>query len=841
VLFSKLLPARKSRIKQRRQFRIELLESRRVMATLPYGALPEDTAEFMLGSVVVTPVFFESDGSLDDDSETWSEDLIAQTLDKIEEATDWWVQTLANLNTVHELSFTIDTTFANSPVPTPYEPIARRSNDYSKYVTDFLQSQGATTQDLQTEMFKFNNAQREKFGTDWSFTMIVVNSYNQGDGQFAPGGSFSRAFAFPGGLFMVVPSSRPASTFAHEAGHIFWARDEYGGSGSSGTYNGRRGYYNSQNTNAVDLNPNPNFQQLPSIMSSQDKLQTAWEQHISAPATLAQVGWQDSDGDGIFDVLDVPLRLNGHGYFDTASSRYIFKGSAQVDTLPNLNSSGYRSDITINKVRQIEYRFADTDAWQLYSSPNSYTADLDMSVLVPSGATEIQIRARDSQSTVTSMIFEGRLERADATVAAGINGSVWIDANKNGLRDVGEFGQSGWTVALVDNAGLPVQLRKQIEPNTLPDGHVGSSSINGAILVGGGSSTDGRIGVLVDPESTNGNKIFSVYSIASQSFASTFNSSGRQFQANFVADTTTVSLDAIGVGSSSYGRIEAYNSSGQLLSRYTTSKLIAGQVETMKVSSAGNDIAYVIASGAAQTSVKFDNLRHGPEASVLTGTHGHYYFPSLPAGAYNVRLSPLSGFSHLSQAGGTVQANVSTNIATTDIDFGAVASSSPWQNPGNRLDVNNNQLITATDALLIINLLNDGGGRSLEGSSLATFPYIDVNGDKRLSATDALLVINFLNDRNPSSEGEAQLGGGSSPGPGDNSHDSGRWAEGESAEGQVFVGPQSLSSLAAAAPTCSFSWHYDLNTAPFPDFDLSTGSEEDDLLELLSKARLTAI
>ena len=31
---------------------------------------------------------------------------------------------------------------------------------------------------------------------------------------------------------MIVPAGRPASTFAHEIGHMFWARDEYPGGGS---------------------------------------------------------------------------------------------------------------------------------------------------------------------------------------------------------------------------------------------------------------------------------------------------------------------------------------------------------------------------------------------------------------------------------------------------------------------------------------------------------------------------------------------------------------------------------------------------------------------------------
>lgn len=721
---------------------------------MAFGALPQDTAEFMLGSVVVTPVFFESNGKIDASTENWNPQHIQETLGKITQATDWWVQTLANLNTVHQLSFTIDTTFASNPFETAYEPINRRSNDYDKYVSEFLKSQGYNSADIATEMLRFNNAQRVKFGTDWAFTMIVVNSQNQGDGQFAPGGTFNRAFAFAGGLFMVVPSTRPASTFAHESGHIFWARDEYAGAGVSGRYHERRGYYNSRNENAVDMNPNPNFIQQPSIMAAETVLDTAWAQRISAPATLAQIGWRDSDGDGIFDVLDVPLELTGTGFFDLGTGKYRFQGNAKVQTLPNLNSEGYRSDITINKIGEIEYRFGN-GPWQRYSQPGTYEAALDLEITIPNGATEIQIRARDPLSTVTSNVFRGRLSRADATEGAGINGFLWLDSNKNGLRDVGEYGQAGWTVSLVDNSGQPLQLSRQIEPNTMADGPVGSNAINGVILGSVGDGTDGRAGVIVDP-ALPGNKIFAPFSISTQSFVPTWTSSGRRFQATFVAETTTVSIDAIGTSSASYGRLEAYNSSGQLVGRYTTKALGVGQTETMTVSRGVGDISYVIASATALTTVKLDNLRYGARSSIQSDALGRYYFPALPAGTYQVKATPAAGWSASAPGSGQLQATVLPNTSTRDIDFGFVQSGSLWQNPRDQLDVNDSELITPTDALLIINLLNDGRGGVLAGSGIPLFPYIDVSGDGNLTPTDALLVINYLNSR--------PVGSGESPG-----------------------------------------------------------------------------
>jgi hypothetical protein len=217
-----------------RRLSVETLETRRVMAGLPYGAMEQDTAEFMLGKVAVTPVFLESNGQLDASTENWTPGLIQSTLQTVKTGVDWWVDLLATKQSVHTLEFVIDPTYATTPVATRYEPISRVSNDYNLWTEEFLQGVGFNaSSNLETNMRAFNNAQRQKLGTDWAYTIFVVNSSNDPDGQFAPGSSFSRAFAFAGGLFLISPSGRPASTFAHETGHMFWAKDEYAGGASS--------------------------------------------------------------------------------------------------------------------------------------------------------------------------------------------------------------------------------------------------------------------------------------------------------------------------------------------------------------------------------------------------------------------------------------------------------------------------------------------------------------------------------------------------------------------------------------------------------------------------------
>ena len=130
-------------------------------------------------------------------------------------------------------------------------------------------------------------------------------------------------------------------------------------------------------------------------MSAGSTLQTAYDTVVTADATLAQIGWKDSDHDGIFDVLDVPFSLEGTGRFDEATGIYRFVGHSTVQTLANRNSSGTQNDITLNKIGKIEYRI-NNGPWTTYATPNQYVVDIDMSI--PLGTTNsgtIEIRSEE--------------------------------------------------------------------------------------------------------------------------------------------------------------------------------------------------------------------------------------------------------------------------------------------------------------------------------------------------------------------------------------------------------------------------------------------------------------
>ena len=750
----KLGLARRAIRRPSRRLTLERLESRSLFAGLPFGAAPEDTGEFMLGRIAVTPVFLESTGQIDPNTENWTPAQKTTVLNNIQSGLDWWKQLLATKSTIQSLDFVIDTTYVDTPAPTPFEPISRISNAYSDWVSQFLVDRGfSQSSQLDTNMRAFNHSQRVKLSTDWSFTIFVVNSQNDGDGNFAPGGSFDRAFSFAGGLFQIVPSTRPASTFTHETGHMFWARDEYiGGS----NYFQKRGYYNSQNTNAIDLNPAPSFVQVDSIMSSGGALDRAFQNVTTSDATLAQIGWVDSDNDGIFDVLDVPLKLEGLGQLNSTGTTYSFVGRAVVQTLPNVNSSGLQNDITINRIGRIEYRFNGGN-WQTITTPNDYQVELNLSIPVPAGTTgAIEIRAIESSIGITSNVFGGTLgPTRDTASVPGIQGFAWSDFNRDGKWQSTETGIANARVRLVDNNRQPLVLQSRIEPDNFSVGSIASNQ-NGVLIEAIGEDTNGTVGVFTDSSATTGSKVFRPFSTSQLAFVDTFRGDQQQLRITFAQPTTSVAIDAIAGGDNTIARLDAYSSNGKLIRRFQSEALNTGGTVTMRVGSDVADIAFVIARGIRNSKIKLDNLVIGPATETKTSVNGSYDLPGIPTGTYQIEITPQSptydfvqpstGLRSLAIVAGTVNAHE---------DFSLRPAVSPWQNQVQRQDVNNDGLVSALDVLVTINEINRNGARPLENSGVVSPPFYDVDGNRNIEALDVLIVINFINSTQGNGEGES--------------------------------------------------------------------------------------
>lgn len=388
---------------RKRPLYAEGLEARQLLSSVPFGAAAQDTAEFLLGDVNVNVVFLESNGAIDADTEQWNEELATGVKGRIEEGLQWWTDTLALHSDKHYLNFNVDYTYADDPVEVSYEPISRGSQAFTLWIEEFFRATDTpSSPGFTTEIRNFNHQTRIENDANWSFTIFVVNADNDPNDRFgdanAQGTVFQRAFAYPGGQFIVMPHSRPAGTVAHEVGHMFWAFDEYSNSDS---YSSRRGYYATQNTNAYSGNPDTS-QREPSIMAS---VSSPFANHQISQSARETIGWRDSDGDGIFDVLDVDHTLDANVTYDAITNAVSIAGTSSINTLANQNPAGFQNDITINRITSLQYRI-DGGEWIDLTATDGYTVDINSTLEdVPANASVIEFQTIDDRIGVTSNVL----------------------------------------------------------------------------------------------------------------------------------------------------------------------------------------------------------------------------------------------------------------------------------------------------------------------------------------------------------------------------------------------------------------------------------------------------
>ncbi len=347
------------------------------------------TSEYFIGRVAVGIVLPESDGSIDPSTEDWTEAERTLVLSEITAALDWW----AAREPSARLTFVYDDG-AVAPVPTSYEPISRQYTDQALWITEVMTRKGYSGASYFDQVRSYNNAMRETYDTDWAFTVFVVDSASDGDNRFSDG---FFAYAYLGGPFTVMtygnngygPNSMDAVA-AHEIGHIFLALDQYYTAYQPCTR--QAGYLGVESQNSQYGSCTSN---APSIMRGRLE-----PYQLPAVDTYArgQLGWRDSDGDGILDPLDTTLSVTSADYVTSPEQPNVltFTGSVQDDPYP----SPLRRSSVINTIEQVQYRVAGgawTDAQPSDGAFNTYMEAFTFTTPpLPSGDLAVDLRVRDS-------------------------------------------------------------------------------------------------------------------------------------------------------------------------------------------------------------------------------------------------------------------------------------------------------------------------------------------------------------------------------------------------------------------------------------------------------------
>ncbi|MDQ1317866.1 MAG: hypothetical protein QG588_1521, partial [Candidatus Poribacteria bacterium] len=402
----------------------------------PYGATSTDTSEYMLGKTAVGIILTKSNGNVDPSTENWTTNEENNVVSEIQEGLNWWANT-ANRMIGVELTFVYD---IHLRVPTKYEPINRPKSDEGLWITDAMNFLGYTSGGYFNMIDQYCNAIRDLYDTDWAYTIFVADSSADADGKFSDG---SFAYAYVGGPFTQMTYgndgwgiSRMDQVIAHETGHIYYAFDEYTESNCNKT--ATRGYLNVPNTNCrsgINCIMNAN--------STVDPCQY----------TMGQIGLRDTDGDGIADILDVSpdSTLNPYSPDPTSDDTPTYTGSAIVVALTNMNPSGLKHNITLNKIANVQYR-VDGGAWTnaiptdgIYNGASEAFAFTTSTL--SSGTHTIEVRAIDSSGNIETSYSSDQLTIINSPVISKVAPSSGTTSGGTSVTITGtDFGISQGTV-----------------------------------------------------------------------------------------------------------------------------------------------------------------------------------------------------------------------------------------------------------------------------------------------------------------------------------------------------------------------------------------------------------
>jgi hypothetical protein len=333
-----------------------LVHDRSGLPLLPPGSNFYDTSEFMLGKVAIAFILPESDGSIDASVEDWTQAELDTVTAEVLAGLEWWVDRAK----WRDLSF--HPVFRYS-VPTGYEPITRTSYDEMLWVTDALANLGYGDSAYPLNIYEYANDLRDSLQTDWAVVAFIVDSSNDADGLFANGVA---AYSYIGGPNLIMSYKNGNAGIGlmdwvttHELTHSFYAWDEY--HEMSPPCTASTGYFDVENQNSISpygpggcaINVTRCIMRL-----------SAAPNNVPCYYTKGQIGWWDSDGDSIPDLLDTFPETVLFPYTPDPCSTVTptYTGTARVVPVSNRNRQGEGNDITLERITAVEFR-VDGSAW----------------------------------------------------------------------------------------------------------------------------------------------------------------------------------------------------------------------------------------------------------------------------------------------------------------------------------------------------------------------------------------------------------------------------------------------------------------------------------------------
>lgn len=404
------------------------------------------TSAFLAGKVAIGVVAIESSTSSIPNQENWTADELKEVHQEIRAGLQKWID-WKPANT--PLEFVVDVNkdgYADDPsvsdgitdgnksnfyAEVPYEPITYASGAYDIWTSGALTALGYTAEPtVELTAYKYAQDLRQRNNADWAFVLFVVDSSNDNDST--PG-------AFTNGQYMISRTFGPLAvitynnglrgtnnlewTVAQIVGRMFGAGFQYpdllfdtAGCGSATKKFGYLGTANAYCGVAV-----PSGEPNPRLMYHGD----------GAPDSITklQVGWRDTDSDGLIDLMDTrpsilfspypfnPTTDNPLTYVEGGTRRYrAFENPvAPAVCLARPTDECFYSyyfditpddlAVTINKIQTVEFR-VDGGAWNnatLSGSDPDYKIYTFTTPTLQGGRRQIEVRALNSMGVYSTL------------------------------------------------------------------------------------------------------------------------------------------------------------------------------------------------------------------------------------------------------------------------------------------------------------------------------------------------------------------------------------------------------------------------------------------------------